>query len=231
VSEKQALLRAYKAKNTPPHQWAEVRERLLDMGVDLPARGKATRNPRRVAPPDSPLKKQVASAIRSLGIPEEEYDIHTDEWDRVEVMLPLDRYQPLAKRLGMGRVIGKPFTDSFDGRKWVEAEFNVYMGSLEESLRRGLKREAAKGKLLEAEGGEDPVFREMWRAHGGDEPTRNPPREVVLGHVVVHTKAGYTIPTYKKTFAEMKEVRKWLKAHVARERDAKTNPPKCRCKK
>lgn len=61
--------------------------------------------------------------------------------------------------------------------------------------------------------------------------TRNPPREIVLGHVVVHTKAGYTIPAYKKTFAEMKEVRKWLKAHVARERDAKTNPPKCRCKK
>lgn len=58
----------------------------------------------------------------------------------------------------------------------------------------------------------------------------NPPREVVLGHVVVHTKAGYTIPAYKKVFAEMKEVRNWLKAHVAREREAKTNPPKCRCK-
>ena len=58
----------------------------------------------------------------------------------------------------------------------------------------------------------------------------NPPREVVLGHVVIHSKSGYTIPAYKRTFSAMKDVRKWLKEHVKRETSATPNP-RCRCKK
>lgn len=59
----------------------------------------------------------------------------------------------------------------------------------------------------------------------------NPPREIVYGHVVVHTKAGYTIPAYKRTFPKMADARKWLKGHVQRESAPAANPAACRCRK
>lgn len=106
-----------------------------------------------------------------------------------------------------------------EAKRQKEADFNRRYPVVQSSSAPGLNKDKA-----------EEMMRSFARMMGAQRNPANPPRETVLGHVVIHSKAGYTIPAYKRTFSAMKDVRKWLKEHVKRETSATPNP-RCRCKK